>query len=215
MKYILTLLMLTGVLFSAQQKQIIIGSFSKESNALFYSLDVQKKIDADEKLQALMQKYGFKLEYNKVGNYHVVRLYPFDNYPSLVVTINKFQEYYPEAYAIRYPAFVTSKSIPKVVKQTVIEKESMNDAEDDDTQMETAVLDVEAPEPENIKIPEADLKYEPQKVQKQVAPVVIPTPIVVEEASFAMTDILLVVALLLVLIAFIIYKIKMKKKEED
>ena len=211
MRYIFLMLMLTGMLFSAQQRQIILGSFSIESNALFYSIDVQKTVDSEYRLKEVMEKYSLKLEYKKVGDYNVVTIYPFDNYPSLFKTIDIVKHYYPKAYAIKYPAFASSlKTVEPTVKEEEVaveeeyEEEVVDDAKEDLVESEDEEVLVQEP-----VVEQEEIKYEPQKPQ---APVMMKMPEV--EPMITTDDMYLLLGLLLAIIGFVIYKIKAKKKEE-
>ena len=186
MRYIFMMMILATMLFSQQQRQIILGSFSIESNALFYSLDAQKHVAQDAKLKKLIDKYSLEVEYNKVGDYNVVTIYPFDDYPSLFATIAVVKKYYPSAYAIKYPALATLFKARSFEEEE--EKESIFDKEESQTQ---------------------DIKYEPKLFQAE------PLEVDTSSQSFSMDELLLLIALLLVLIVFILYKIKVKKNKEN
>lgn len=200
MRFVVLMMMLVGVLFSAQQRQIIIGSFSIESNALFYSIAVQKKINEEDRLKALVEKYSLNIEYKKIGAYNVVTIYPFENYSSLFEAIGSFKHYYPKAYSIRYPAFSSAVEVEEVVEIEEVEEsrervveENIEENIENDVEKELIIEEVSTPlSPE--------IKYEPKALKK------------FEPSQNSMTDLILLIALLLVVIGFVIYKLKMKKK---
>ena len=211
MKYIFMMVMLATVLFSQQQKQIILGSFSIESNALFYSIHVQKHVDSDAHLKKLMDKYSLKLEYKKVGAYNVVSISPFADYPSLFQTIAEIKKSYPQAYAINFPANQSevvlnqSSTEPAIAEEDVVRPEIDKEMQEtiDEVVKEEVIEEVAAEEAPQMEEPE--IKYEPQKIDK-------PAP--TQAGAYETFDLMMLVLLLLALIGFVVYKIQTKKPEE-
>ena len=200
MKLILMMVMLATMLFSQQQKQIILGSFSIERNALFYSVEVQKNVDSDAQLKRLIDKYSLKVEYKKVGAYNVVSICAFDDNPSLFETIAVVKKHYPTAYAIRFPAFASAIQTPYA-----LEEEPMLQEEEPVFQEEVPVPLAVAEVAQEVKV----LKVKPVEVKAQ-------TPKVdSSDESYSFEELLLLIALLLGVIGFVVYKINMKKKEEE
>jgi len=220
MKFIFLIMSFASMLFSAQQRQIVLGSFSIESNALFYSLSVQKTIDTDENLKSLLEKYNVKVEYKKIGAYNVVAICPFDDYPSLFQTIAAVKKHYPQAYAIRFPAFSTMIE-KKQVEEKVIEEEpvikkpepmQISDEEPDIAELETEVKALEdEPEAQKSELVEPEFVPAASPVVKKPTP--LPAPVQMMDEADNFNEIMLLLLLLLVIIAYIIYKIKAKKKE--
>jgi len=210
MRYIFLMMMFVSVLFSAQQRQIILGSFSIKSNATSYFSSVQKTVDTDEELKRLMDKYSLKVEHKKVGDYNVVSICPFTDYPSLFQTMAEVKKQFPEAYAIKYPAFPSMMQEKPVMqeKPEVVEEEVQDKVVTEALQEEELAQDVEALaiEDEPLAVPDFSAAV------KKPAP--IPTPIV-EAQTDDYDEIMLVILLLLVIIAYIIYKIKTKKREPE
>lgn len=206
MKYLFIMVMLATMLFSQQKKQIILGSFSIESNALFYSLYVQKHVDRDAGLKRLMDKYALKIEYKKVGDYNVVSISPFENYPSLFETIAEVKKHYPEAYAINFPA---NKS--QLLQKPLSTEPTMPEVEEDIAEPEQTTQEAQEIVPEEeIAVPdEPEIKYEPQKINK---PVPLPRQTEVQN-TYETFDLVMLIVLLLVLIGFVVYKIQTKKEE--
>ena len=211
MRYIVLVMMMAGMLFSAQQKQIILGSFSIESNALFYSIHVQKHVDKDAELKKLIDKYSLKVEYKKVGAYNVVSISPFDDYPSLFVTIAEVKKHYPAAYAINFPAFA-SQLANKTMSDEPIAQEPEEEVAEDTTESQEQAVEEETAQQEEMpqQQQEEEIKYEP-KIDN---PIALPIEELESEESLVMSDLILLIALLLVIIGFVLYKINMKKKEE-
>ena len=207
MRYIFLLMMLTGMLFSAQQKQIIVGSFSIESNALFYSIDVQKTVDNNPELKKLLEKYGVKVEYRKIGKYNVVSIYPFNDYPSLFVSIAELHKYYPDAYAIRYPAFDSMLKTPVEKNDEPIIEDEDEDVQEtaqvekvNDLPQEVKTQELKTIVPKSVEPKEPEIKYE------------APSPVIQKDESLDTNDLILLIILLLVVIGFVAYKIKTKNK---
>lgn len=206
MRYIILVMMMAGMLFSAQQKQIILGSFSIESNALFYSIDVQKHVDKDAGLKKLIDKYSLKVEYKKVGAYNVVSISHFNDYPSLFVTIAEVQKHYPAAYAINFPA-LASQILNKTISDEPMPQEEVAQ---DTTKLQEEAVEEETAQQEEMPQQEEEIKYEPK--MDNTKPLLIAET--ESESSLVMFDLILLIALLLVIIGFVLYKIKMKKQEE-
>jgi len=117
MKFMLLVVILTSMLFSAQ-KQIILGCFSHENNAINDTARLEGYMQSDSSLKKLMQKNSLKVELKKVGDYHVVTLSAFDSYPQLCLTLSKLEKYYNDAYVLEYP--LESQTIEK--KFTIAEQ---------------------------------------------------------------------------------------------
>ena len=190
MKLIFMMVMLATMLFSQQQKQIILGSFSIERNALFYSVEVQKNVDTDAQLKRLIDKYSLKVEYKKVGSYNVVSICAFDDNPSLFETIAVVKKHYPTAYAIRFPAFASAIQAPYA-----LEDEPM-------LQEEEPVFQEEVTVPLAVAEVAQEVKVQTPKVDSS-------------DESYSFEELLLLIVLLLGVIGFVLYKINMKKKEEE
>lgn len=205
MRYLFLTMMMVGMLYSAQQRQIIVGSFSIERNALFYSVDVQKQIDEDKELKTLMKKYSLKLDYKAVGAYHVVSISPFKDNPSLFDTINKVQKHYPAAYAINFPAYASMSPAPvvEVVVDEIVEPIA---------KVQPAEVKVEEVKPKVVEPVKNDVKYEAPVVKKPTPPAVPKET--ASKSTFVMSDMISLALLLLAIIGFVVYKKKMKKEDE-
>lgn len=198
MRYILMMAMLVSMLFAQQQKQIILGSFSIERNALFYSVEVQKNVDTDAQLKRLIDKYSLKVEYKKVGPYNVVSICAFDDNPSLFETIAVVKKHYPTAYAIRFPALASAIQTPSIAEEELMvqEEELVPVVAKVEVVEEVKALEVKPVEPE--------VKHKPQTPQVDSS-----------DESYSFEELLLIIALLLGVIGFVLYKINMKKNEEE
>ena len=208
MKFIFLVTMFTTMLFSAQQRQIVIGSFSVESNALNYTKVVQEQLRGDDVLNGLMQKYALKVEHKKVGDYNVVSLCAFENYPSLFETIAVVQKYYPQAYAIKFPAFgAKEQPKPTLLQEPPVVEEQPDALEEEALKEEELSKEIDAVQEaadEPIVVPEVT-----PVVQK---PMPAPTPLPAIQESDNTQELLLLVLLLIVIIAYVVYKIKTKKR---
>lgn len=197
MKLIFMMVMLATMLFSQQQKQIILGSFSIERNALFYSVEVQKNVDTDAQLKRLIDKYSLKVEYKKVGPYNVVSICAFDDNPSLFETIAVVKKHYPTAYAIRFPALASAIQTPSIEEELMVQEEEL-------VPVVAKVEVVEEVKALEVKPVEPEVKHKPQTPQVDSS-----------DESYSFEELLLIIALLLGVIGFVLYKINMKKNEEE
>ncbi len=216
MRLIFLVSIFASMLFSAQQRQIIIGSFSIQSNAKSYVKLAQEEFNRDVKLKQLMDKYGLKVELKKIASYNVVSICPFDGYPSLFKTMAAVKKHYPQAYSIKLRAFT-----PKIRTESEVVEDNSSALEEEATALdeEALLLDEEALKEDQLTT-EVDAVQEAANepiVVPEIAPVAkIPTPIPspisqVQEADNTQ-ELLLLLLLLLVVIAYVVYKIKTKKK---
>ncbi len=210
MRFIFLVTIFASMLFSAQQKQIIIGSFSIQSNAENFAKNAQEELNNDVKLKQLMDKYGLKIELKKIASYNAVSICPFDSYPALFQTIAVVKNHYPQAYAINFPAFA-----PKAEKTEIIQEEKAAALEE-----EVAALDAEVAKEEELLADDAvqEAADEPIIVP-EVAPVEkkptpIPAPIPQVQETDNTQELLLLLLLLIVVVAYVVYKMKTKKKVE-
>ncbi len=218
MRFIFLVTIFASMLFSAQQRQIIIGSFSIQSNAKSYAKLAREELNRDVKLKQLMDKYGLKVELKKIASYNVVSICPFDSYPTLFQTIAVVKKHYPQAYSIKLPT-----STPMVhTKPKVIEEEPLAIKE------EAVALDEEAVALDEETLKEEQLVAEVDAVQEAAdepiivpeiepmadisTPEPIPTPIPQVQEADNTQELLLLLLLLLVVIAYVVYKVKTKKK---
>lgn len=121
MKSILLLIMLTTMLFS-NEKQIIVGSFIQENNALNSLITLNKHILDNEKLSTLINKNSIKVEIKKIGQYHAISLSPFTSYRQMLRTLITLDSYYDDAYVLDNGQKITmaqveAKKIVEVIKK--------------------------------------------------------------------------------------------------
>ena len=105
MKLLLTIILLSSVLFSKEpKKQIILGSYSVKTNAVNAASTLNKQIESDKKLQKFMKSNSLNVTNTLISGYTVVSVNEFDTYKSLFICMNLFQKYYDDAYVLSYPA---------------------------------------------------------------------------------------------------------------
>ncbi|WP_373001538.1 hypothetical protein [Sulfurimonas sp.] len=120
MKSILLLLMLTTMLFS-NEKQIIVGSFLQEKNALNSLVKLNNHILRDDKLSALINKNSVEVKLKKIGEYHAASLSPFTSYVQLLRTLRALESYYDDAYVLDNGQKIT---ISQVEAKKVVEEKT-------------------------------------------------------------------------------------------
>ncbi len=126
MKSILLLIMLTTMLFS-NEKQIIVGSFIQENNALNSLITLNKHILDNKKLSTLINKNSIKVEIKKIGQYNAISLSPFTSYRQMLRTLVVLDSYYDDAYVLDHGHKITmiqveAKKTIEVVEKVVVEK---------------------------------------------------------------------------------------------
>ncbi len=129
MKSIFLIALLSTMLFSAQ-KQIILGCFSHESNAITTTKKLKNNIESDIKLNKLIEKHSLTLELKKIGDYHVVTVSSFDNYPILFLALSKLEKYSEGAYVLNniiepeviVEKFTAPEETQEVIEEVVVEE---------------------------------------------------------------------------------------------
>ncbi|MDQ7060782.1 MAG: hypothetical protein Q9M43_06460 [Sulfurimonas sp.] len=102
MKFIYVMVLFSSMLL-AMQKQIILGSYSVESNGLNAVKTVEKQIENDETLKMLMHKNSAAVMSTVISGYTVVSVNIFDSYSSLLPAMKVLKNYYGDAYVLKYP----------------------------------------------------------------------------------------------------------------
>lgn len=131
MKFIYMMVLLSSMLF-AMQKQIILGSYSVESNAANALNIVKEQIRNDEKLKNVLDVKSVKLENGLISGYSVVSVNAFDSYADLLPVIQIFKTYYDDAFVIKYPTenFLVKEDINTVeikAKTEILEEDMTED----------------------------------------------------------------------------------------
>lgn len=127
MKRIIFILLLSTLLFS-EQKQIILGSFLQETNALKAEEKLRIYIDTDKKLQKLVFHNALVVERKKAGKYAVVTLSPFGSYVQLLRTLDALKPFYDDAYVLSYPFKLNQvKVIVEVPQEQTIPVETIEE----------------------------------------------------------------------------------------
>jgi len=101
MKQIFLVLLFSTMLFSAQ-KQIILGSYTQERNAVEGVQKLEGYIEDSDKLSWLKKNGAIEAKYKKIGKYFVVYLMPIGGKRELFRAYNGVKRYYNDAYAIEY-----------------------------------------------------------------------------------------------------------------
>lgn len=99
MKLIFLITILATILFS-NERQIIVGSFLKENNALNDLVRLNNHILSDNKLANLININSIEVELKKIEQYNVISLSPFNNYVQLLRTLKALEPYYNDAYVL-------------------------------------------------------------------------------------------------------------------
>ena len=118
MKLIYMVVLFSSMLFG-MQKQIILGSYTLESNGLNAVKHVEKQIANDEKLKSIMEKSSANVMATRVSSYTVVSINAFETYSDLVPAMEVFKTYYKDAFSLNYPTkgFLEKESFQVVVKK--------------------------------------------------------------------------------------------------
>ncbi|MFT7003651.1 MAG: hypothetical protein ACJAWW_001003 [Sulfurimonas sp.] len=99
MKSILLMLMLATILLSSE-KQIIVGSFLEEKNALNALVKVESLTQTDDKLSKLVKINSIEVELKTIGKYYAISLSPLTSYVQLLRTLRALEKYYDDAYVL-------------------------------------------------------------------------------------------------------------------
>jgi len=101
MKFIYMVILFSSVLFG-MQKQIILGSYSIEKNALDAVIGVEKRIKEDENLKMMLDRSSVNVMPTVISGYTVVSVNIFHSYEELFPSVKALQKYYPDAYVLKY-----------------------------------------------------------------------------------------------------------------
>lgn len=129
MKLLLTIILLSSVLFSMDtQKQIILGSYSANKNGINAARILNKQIENDKKLKIFMKKNSLNVTNSTISGYTVVSVKTFNTYKSLFRGMKLFQKYYNDAYVLSYPAKDTvTKEVLEEVKEKAIQEKKLEE----------------------------------------------------------------------------------------
>lgn len=115
MKSIFLIIVLAITLF-ASEKQIIVGSFLEEKNALNSLVKLNNNILSDAKLSTLIDKNSIEVRVKKIGEYNAISLSPFTSYVQLLRTLKALESYYSDAYVL------DNATNEKIAKEVIEEK---------------------------------------------------------------------------------------------
>ncbi|EDZ63596.1 hypothetical protein SMGD1_1074 [Sulfurimonas gotlandica GD1] len=194
MKSIFLIIMLAITLFSSE-KQIIVGSFLHEKNALNSLVKLNNNILNDDKLSTLINKNSIEVELKKIGEYHAISLSPFTSYVQLLRTLRALESYYNDAYVLDN---ATNK---KIAKEVIEEKVAALEVKTQKIEKEIEIEKVK-------ERPKSDDSVE-VKIHKKIAPI---NTQIEEQADYTLE--ILLAFLLLVGAGYIFYKRSKSKKEE-
>ncbi|MFT5835513.1 MAG: hypothetical protein ACI9RG_000406 [Sulfurimonas sp.] len=150
MKLIFLVIILTTMLFSSQ-KQIIVGSFLQENNALNALVRLNSQILSDDKLSKLINKNSIEVELKKMGEYNAISLSPFNSYVQLLRTLRALEKHYGDAYVLDDGKKITMTEVvqkvevqemlaPIEVETKVVEKiEIVKDKIEEETKIDDVV----------------------------------------------------------------------------
>ncbi len=117
MKAILILLFLNFLLF-ANQKQIVLSSYSNTKNANTAKNSVNHYINKDKKLKKIFTKYSLKVKYKKHGKYFRVVVEPFNSSNVLKLVVKKLRIKFKDAYILN----IAEKKAVKQIRKKPIHK---------------------------------------------------------------------------------------------
>ncbi len=103
MKFLLTIFLLSTLLF-AVQRQVIVGCYSIKSNAKNALILLNKKIQDDVGLQNLMQKEQLRVINTPIGDYTVVSINYFESYLHTYEIMKILKAHYDDIYSLPYPS---------------------------------------------------------------------------------------------------------------
>lgn len=193
MKSILLLLMFATMLFS-NEKQIIVGSFLKEKNALNSLVKLNRHILEDKKLSGLIDKNSIEVELKKIGVYNAISLSPFTSYVQLLRTLRALESYYDDAYVLDNGQKIT---INEVVAKKIVEEKA-------------PPVEVKIQKPKEVK--KVEVKKDDTPKVKKVTPPAAPV-VHVEEKKDYMLEIVLVLLILLGA-GYLLFKTSKQRKNE-
>jgi hypothetical protein len=194
MKSILLLFMLMTMLFS-NEKQIIVGSFLQENNALNSLIKLNNNILGDDKLSTLVNKNSIEVELKKLGEYHAISLSPFTSYVQLLRTLKALESYYDDAYVLDNGQKIT---MSQVVAKKVVEEKAQP-------------VKVKSEKPKEVK--KAKVKSDNGVGVKTHTKIIAPTKNVEEAKDYTLEIILAL--LVLIAIGYIIIKTSKRKKRDE
>ncbi|WP_294964730.1 hypothetical protein [Sulfurimonas sp.] len=199
MKLIFLVTILTTMLFSSQ-KQIIVGSFLQENNALNALVRLNSQILSDDKLSKLINKNSIEVEFKKMGQYNAISLSPFSNYVQLLRTLRALERHYGDAYVLDNGKKMT---MTEVVSK--VEVQEMLAPIEVETKVVEKIEKIEEKIEEKIKTDDVIIEKKVVKLKKVV-------PYVKEEKDYTYE---IVLSLLVLLGAgFIIFKTSRTKKKD-
>lgn len=102
MKLILSILLLSNILF-AVQKQVILGSYSVKENAANELVSLNKHIENDSALKELMDKYSLRTMNTVISGYTVVSVNYFDSYIAMDKVMSALQARNGDMFSLKYP----------------------------------------------------------------------------------------------------------------
>lgn len=160
MKFFIIVVMLSTMLFSGQ-KQIILGSYSVESNGERALKTFKNQIENDMQLQGFMKDNSLRTINTEISGYTVVSLNAFNSYTELLNTMKVLKVYYADAYVLKYPTknILLAESFEDVAKKAKMEEEAaalaaakIKEDEDEEKRIELKkLLEEEALEAERLK----------------------------------------------------------------
>ena len=140
MKFIVLLMIFTSILFS-WQKQIILGSYSVESNGKRALSTIDKQIKNDILLQSFMEEHSLRTMNTVISGYTVVSINAFDSYTALLNTMNVLKRYYGDAFVLKYPTknISMAENMEDIEKKAKVEQ-AIEDTEDEEKRAELKKL---------------------------------------------------------------------------
>lgn len=228
MKFIYVMVLFSSMLFG-MQKQIILGSYSVQKNALNALVTVQNQIKNDEKLKILMERGSVKVMSSLNSGYAVVSVNIFTSYTDILPAIKLFKTYYKDAYVLKYEVEglmeqESMKEIEKKVEEDLLLKKKMLEKKkmQEEARLEKLAAQ-EAVEEERLEAEEAAEMIEATQNIEEVKPLT-PTKIIsrhmddksnADEEFFSMQNYYLLGGLGLLVLFLAVSIICKKTSDED
>jgi hypothetical protein len=178
MKLLVMIVMMSSLLFS-WQKQIILGSYSVESNGKRALQTINKQIDEDAQLKGFIEDYKLRSINTVISDYTVVSVNAFESYKELLNTMLVLKRYYPDAYVLKYPTknIANAENLQDIAAKALVEEKLENTQDAEEKAKLAAMLEEkviqEVPVQEEVvqesAVVEEELSTPKEEIQEEVA----------------------------------------------
>ena len=167
MKFLYIIFFCSSLLFS-MQKQIILGTYTVESNGLAAVKIVKQQISNDKKLRTIMKKNSLQVMHTTVNNYTVVSVNIFTSYLDLLSTMEELKKYYGDAFVLPYPTkgFLNKESIGEL-KEKAQKELKLQEQMSEEKMSEETVRDEKSQEKEELQRKKLEVFYSKQRQREE------------------------------------------------